>query len=162
MKKIALSLLMIALLFVLSNKSNAEFALGYETLVILPHALTANIYDKDSGLGLKASADFGSSFISLATTLSFIMGTLGLGDIKDVSFYSLCLTKDMQQSKDFRNYFKFGAFMLTGKVQGVIKSGIIPDFAIGMEWQKLWGSSMAFTTELCYPEMLTLGLKCYL
>ncbi len=154
-------LLVLVFLALSSVASNAEIAVGYETLVILPHAFTASYHDKGSGLGLKASSDFGASALSLAATIASVAGTLGLGGYTNINFYTLSASKDIQQSENFRNYIRAGAFVMSGKSGSTVKSGTLPIIGLGMEWQKLWGSSFAFNADLSYPELLTLGLKSY-
>jgi len=161
MKKITSVALLVLFSVMCTAPSFGETGLGYETLVILPHAFTLSSWDKNSGIGVKASADFGASALSLATTIGSIAGTLGLAGLTDVNFYTFSVFKDLQQSENFRNYIKLGIFTLQGKLAGVTKSGSLPIAGIGMEWQKLWGTSLAFNADLTYPEILTLGFKTY-
>ncbi len=162
MKKNVMFILIVCFVLAFVSKSFADYAVGYETLTILPHAFTANYYDKTNGLGVKASADFGTSALSVATTVISVAGTLGFSGFKNVNFYTLSVSKDMQQSENFRNYFRLGGFVISGNSGAISKSAVFPIAAIGMEWQKLWATKWAFNADLSYPEILTIGMKYYL
>jgi len=149
------------LLCLIASRAQAAIGVGYETLVILPHAFTVNYWDQKSGWGVKGSADFGTSAFSLTTTLASIIGTIGLSGATNVQFYTLSVTKDYAQEQQSRSYFKLGALALSGKVAGVLTTGYLPIAGLGWEWQKLWGGSWAFASEIGFPELWTMGLKTY-
>ncbi len=156
-----LSLLLVLLL---SIPSFSDFSVGYETLTILPHAFTGYYWDKDSGLGFKASADFGASALSFTTTIASVIGSLGFAGYKDVSFVTFSGTKDLSydKEKNSRTYLKLGAFVISGKdPQNNLKSFLVPVLGMGWEWQKVFGDNWATSSEISYPEFLTLGIRYY-
>jgi hypothetical protein len=162
MKKALVSFLVVCLSFLaVAAPAGASLGIGYETLTVFPHALTLNYWDKDSGWGVKGSADFGTSALSLGASIISIIGTVGLSGATEVSFVTLALTKDFHQEENARSYFKLGALALSGKVAGEMKTGYLPIVGAGWEWQKLFGGNWAFSSELSIPELWTLGLKYY-
>jgi len=162
MKKLLVSSLVVCLSFLaVAAPVGASLGVGYETLTILPHALTLNYWDKDSGWGLKSSADFGTSALSLSASIISIIATVGLSGATDVNFVTLAVTKDFHQEENARSYFKLGALALSGKVAGELKTGYLPIVGAGWEWRNLFGGNWACSSELGVPELWTLGLKYY-
>ena len=161
MKKSLIIIWLISLIFFgFTSGAGAQVAVGYELLGFLPHALTLTYANEASGWGLKASGDFGTSTLSSLATVFVSMFSLG-SNTTNISFYTLSLTKDLSQEKNFRNYLKVGAFFVAAKVgsENIIRTA--PSLGFGMEWKNLWKSPLAGTMEIAYPEILTVGMKYY-
>lgn len=149
---------------VLAGQGWAKIGIGYDTLVILPHAFTLNLYDESSGWGVKASTDFGFSAVSLMARAagSVVLRMFGLNtNFDSVYFTTLCLTKDFYQSEAHRAYVKLGAFTLTGSAGGSTQSASIIDAGVGGEWKNIIWQGVTGAIEAGYPEVLTLGLRYY-
>lgn len=156
------TIIVLCSLFVLGcfSQGQAEIGVGYETMVILPHAFTLYYQDKSSGLGAKLSADFGTSLLSNMVKLYGSIVTLGLANINDVHFYTASVTKDLTQEPRSRSYARLGAIFFTASSGSSSSTGTIPTLGIGWEWQDgLFGQ--ATSCELGYPELLTLGIRHY-
>lgn len=159
MKKIAVVLFSF---FVLGcfNQARAGIGVGYETLVILPHAFTLYYKDKPSGWGAKLSADFGVSAMSTAVRVAGAVVTLGLANIKDVNFYTASVTKDLTQEPRSRSYVRLGAMLFSATSNSSSTAATVPTLGIGWEWQDgLFGQTTS--CELGFPEFLTLGMRHY-
>jgi len=158
-KKIAIVLCSLLALGCFSQV-RAEIGIGYESMVILPHAATIYYKDKSSGFGAKLSADFGTSFLSNMVKLYGSIVTLGLANIKDVSFYTASLTKDLTQEPKSRSYVRIGVMFFSASSGSATATTTIPTLGIGWEWQDgLFGQTTS--CELGYPELLTFGIRHY-
>lgn len=160
-KQISSMLITVLLLLALCPRADAAIGLGYETLVILPHAFTLNYWDKSSGWGVKASSDFGVSALSLAAKISSVFVKIFGGNLIDFSFYTLSITKDFSQEDNARAFYKFGALVFTGKSNNLSASVAQPIVGIGKEWHNFMFNGLTGSAELGYPELLTFGLRLY-
>jgi hypothetical protein len=157
MKKITV-LLIVALLFgCLAPAAQADMSVGYETLVILPHAFTLNYHSEETGWGYKAAADFGLSVVSVTTLIFTHIFTLGL--IERVSFVGLSLTKDVGKGDNTRDYVSAGGLLLIAEGGGQAASAFIPSVGWGREWQKVWNTDWSTNLEISFPEMMTFGMR---
>lgn len=158
MKRIIVIILTMILLSLLAPAARADLAVGYELLLIAPHAFVVSYNDKASGWGVKASADFGVSLISLMGTVFSAIATLGFVNAK-FSFITLLVTKDINQQENLRDYIKAGVLYVTAKSSTQASSVIIPAVGIGREWQKFWHDKLSLNIEAAFPEVITLGLR---
>ncbi|MBU0630180.1 MAG: hypothetical protein KKC80_04580 [Candidatus Margulisbacteria bacterium] len=159
MKKIFAGLSALLLLGCFSQVK-AEIGVGYETMVVLPHAFTLYYKDKSTGLGAKFSADFGTSLLSNMVKLYGSIVTLGLANINSVNFYTASITKDLTQEPRSRSYARLGAMFFSASSGSASTTTTIPTLGIGWEWEDgLFGQ--ATSCEIGYPEFLTLGLRHY-
>ncbi|MFA5104509.1 MAG: hypothetical protein WC527_04970 [Candidatus Margulisiibacteriota bacterium] len=136
----------------------ADISIGYETLTILPNALVLYLNDPESGWGLKASADFGTSFISGLTSIIGKVATFGLTDPK-FSFATLSFTKDINRNVNVRDYIRLGAFFITANAGNTSITKTLPTIGIGRDISKLFNDRLVGNAELSYPEILTLNLR---
>jgi len=155
-KYLALALVMSALMF--TQRSQADVSLGYETLTIMPNALVLYMNDQGSGWGLKASADFGTSFLSGLSSVLTKAFTFGLTDPK-FSFATLSVTKDINRSGNIRDYLRIGGFFLTATSGNTSITNVIPTVGIGRDVSKFMNDRLIGNIELSYPEILTLNLR---
>ena len=159
MKKLVLILLAVTIYMVPMAK--AEIGVGYELLGVFPHAVTLTGYDKASGYGFKASSDFGAS--TLSTVTSIFVNLFSFGNINNMSFYTLSLTKDFMQSEAHRAYMKLGVFGITAKGTGNLsETKYLPVLGVGGEWKGFMGNNNISTAlEAGFPEILLVGLRYY-
>ena len=157
MEKILVRLIIIVFCLILSVPAKAEISVGYETLTILPHAFVMNYWDKESGWGAKASADFGTSAFSVATSL--LATIFSLGNPANVSFFTLVVTKDFHQGANYRDYIKAGGVFLSAQGSGARSTVTLPEIGYGWEWQNFLRERLSGNIEIAYPEILTLGLR---
>jgi len=141
-----------------AQRSQADVSLGYETLTIMPNALVLYMNDPGSGWGLKASADFGTSFLSgMSSTMTSIF-TIGLVN-PTFSFVAASLTKDIGRDGNIRDYVRIGAFFLTARTSTASETKTIPTVGIGRDVSKFLNDRLIGNIELSYPEILTLNLR---
>jgi hypothetical protein len=159
MKVITLVAIICFILVSLISPAKAEIGLGYETLTVLPHTVTLYGWNKESGWGFKASADFGMS--ALAISASAAHSYFSFGTPENLSFYSFYATKDVNQKENYRNFFKFGGCLINASILGQIETIFVPSLGLGWEWQKLWASNWAFGVDAAYPELFNLGMRYY-
>jgi hypothetical protein len=160
MKKIFLMLVLCLMMAsVLSASVFADLAVGYETFIIFPHAFVLSCNHPESGWGIKASADFGTSLMSNTLNLATIISTVGLINPR-FSFVTLALTKDIGKGDHFRDYLKAGIFEIYAQgSNGLNASGGIPLVGWGREWEHFIWDKTSGNVEIGYPELLTLGFK---
>ncbi len=161
MIKLRLGLLLAAVLWmtaISASPSSADISIGYETLTILPNAPVLYLNDPGSGWGLKASADFGTSFISGLTSAMTSIFTIGLVN-PTFSFATLSLTKDIGRDGNIRDYVRLGAFFLTARTSSASETKTIPTVGIGRDVSKFLNDNLIGNIELSFPEILTLNLR---
>ena len=111
MKSITLFAIICLLFVSLITPAKAEMAIGYETLTVLPHVFTFHSWDKNSGWGFKAAADFGSSAIAISAKA--VNHLFSFGAPERLSLYTFYATKNAVQKDNYRTFFKFGWFFKT-------------------------------------------------
>jgi hypothetical protein len=93
---------------------------------------------------------------------SVVLRLFGLDqNFTDVHFTTLALTKDLFHGEDFRSYGKLGIFTLSGSAGSVSQSKSILTAGLGGEWQHIIWHGVTGSLEIGYPDLLTLGLRCY-
>jgi hypothetical protein len=161
MKKVMVSAAaacMFSIMSFLASPSSADISIGYETLTILPNAPVLYLNDPGSGWGLKASADFGTSFISGLTSAMTSIFTAGLVN-PTFSFATLSLTKDIGRDGNIRDYVRLGAFFLTARTSTASETKTIPTVGIGRDFSKFLNDNLTGNIELSFPEILTMNLR---
>jgi hypothetical protein len=145
-------------LFCLIPSAYAEIGIGYETLLIYPHAFTFNYVNTTYDLGISATADFGHSAVSnIASEFLGIFGEKG-----KYSFYTLAINKYFYKKDKFRGYIGLGTFIVNHlSTDTSSTSNTHPLIQLGGEWKEIFGK-VAFATEIGYPELITIGLRYYL
>jgi len=157
MKRYAVLLLAGMLLFS-AQSSFAAVSVGYEALTVLPNAFVLYADDLAGGLGVKASADFGTSFISNLSSALASAFTFGLANPK-ISFMTLSVMKDINRSGDVRDYIRLGGFFVTAQSGAASVTKTMPTFGIGRDVSKFLNDKLVGNVELSFPEILTLGLR---
>ncbi len=156
---------MIALLLILACLTGTSFAkigVGYKLWLLVPYSFSVSSWDKTSGYGFNATADFGSSpFSSMWAEFIeklFFFGTTTVG----LSFYTLSVSKDFMQDEASHTYARLGAMIVQAKVGAGSQARTVPLLGVGREWFGFFGNdNLTSSVEMSYPEALLFGTHYY-